>query len=139
MRARLFSCLFLAAWCGAVWLFLDWAAQPSQAPVDDWGRRLDWNVFFTRYLLPEMPVAERFDFPLRPPDGEGAFVAKPFAFHGHAGEDWNTAPGNGDLGEPVRSPLTAASSWPSTSRGDGERSCWSITGCRTGPIRRRWK
>ncbi|HEY8966468.1 MAG TPA: hypothetical protein VIM58_08500, partial [Candidatus Methylacidiphilales bacterium] len=104
--------LLLAAWCIGVWVFLERApatlsSSNASAPAKDPKKRqLDWNAYVVRNLLNALPVANRFDFPLRPPDGDGAFIARPFgaAAGGHAGEDWNTAPGDGDLGEPVYAP-----------------------------------
>ena len=46
---------------------------------------------------------EGFDFPLRPPDGNGVFIATTFGEEGSLAENWNTALGDGDLGEPVYS------------------------------------
>jgi len=104
----LFRLLLLAAWCSGVWLLLDWAGKAPGASANSSKSKghavLDWNAYFARNLLHALPIANRFDFPLRPPDGAGAAIAKPFASGGHAGEDWNTAPGDGDLGEPVYSP-----------------------------------
>ncbi|SDU09185.1 Peptidase family M23 [Verrucomicrobium sp. GAS474] len=102
--------LFLVLWCAGVWGFLAWAGtfpSGSRSTAKAGGpRHLDWNVFFTRNLLHALPIANRFDYPLRPPDGAGAAIGKTFgpAAGNHAGEDWNTAAGDGDLGEPVYSP-----------------------------------
>jgi murein DD-endopeptidase MepM/ murein hydrolase activator NlpD len=48
-------------------------------------------------------VADGFDYPVRKPDGVGAYMARGYRSHSHLGEDWNTAPGDGDIGEPVYS------------------------------------
>ncbi len=95
--------LLVAGWCAGVWFFLEWAGKPPAsasvpAPMPD------WNTFFNRHVATALPIADRFDFPVRAPDGDGAWIAKPFGNGGHAGEDWNTALGDGDLGEPVLSP-----------------------------------
>jgi murein DD-endopeptidase MepM/ murein hydrolase activator NlpD len=47
------------------------------------------------------PVNTTFDFPVRPPHGENAWIAQKFAQDFALGENWNTALGDGDLGEPV--------------------------------------
>lgn len=48
-------------------------------------------------------VADGFDFPVRKPDATGAYKSRGYRAHGHLGEDWNTGPGDQDLGEPVYS------------------------------------
>lgn len=102
--SRPVSFLVLAAWCAGLWLLLDRAGKPPAPTPEQAAQALDWNAFFPKHLLKALPIANRFDFPVRPPDGEGAAVARPFAAGSHAGEDWNTAVGDGDLGELVASP-----------------------------------
>ncbi len=58
-------------------------------------------------------MAEEFDTPLRPPDGDGAVVTLPFMEAGHLGEDWVTAKGDAALGEPVYS---VADGWVSVAQ-----------------------
>lgn len=64
---------------------------------------LTYPEYFERYILPALPVAQGFDFPLRPPDASGVFVSLGFNEENHLGEDWTTAQGDKDLGEPVYS------------------------------------
>ena len=47
-----------------------------------------------------LPVAERFDFPVGAPDGQGYHRAQDFGENLHLGEDWNRDEGD-DLGDPV--------------------------------------
>ncbi len=105
---RWLAFLAMAVWVALVWAGLDWGAKASAPVLQSAGasaaKVLDWNTFFGRSVLSALPIADRFDFPLRPPDGAGAYIGHPFGDGGHAGEDWNTAVGDGDLGEPVHSP-----------------------------------
>lgn len=49
-------------------------------------------------------IADGFDFPLGPPNGNGYFVAQRFGKRGHLGEDWNGRGGaSTDFGDPVYS------------------------------------
>ena len=46
--------------------------------------------------------AERFDFPVGPPNGTSYYNAQVFRKNNHLGEDWNgLGGGNSDLGDPV--------------------------------------
>ncbi len=101
---RLVSLFIVLVWCGVVWKLLDYAGRPPVSAMKSGSAALDWNVFFDKHLLNALPIADRFDFPVRPPDGDGAWIGRPFGDGGHAGEDWNTAAGDGDLNEPVYSP-----------------------------------
>jgi murein DD-endopeptidase MepM/ murein hydrolase activator NlpD len=103
MASRLSFLAALALWIAALWLGLDYAGRPKQAPAAVPTTDLDWVSFFAANILPSLPVADEFDPPLRPPDGAGAFVTLPFLEGGHLGEDWATAPGHAALGEPVYS------------------------------------
>lgn len=48
------------------------------------------------------PIADRFDFPVGPPDAVGYHDAQPFGERDHLGEDWNgNGGGDSDLGDPV--------------------------------------
>jgi murein DD-endopeptidase MepM/ murein hydrolase activator NlpD len=101
---RLLSLLLLAAWCAGVWTLLTFSGRPPAPTAGEAAQALSWNAFFDKFVIKALPIANRFDFPVRPPDGEGAFIARPFANGGHAGEDWNTALGDADLNEPIVSP-----------------------------------
>ena len=49
-------------------------------------------------------IADGFDIPVGPPDGEGYYKARGYRVGGHQGEDWNgLGGGNTDLGDPVYS------------------------------------
>lgn len=49
-------------------------------------------------------IADGFDIPVGPPDGEGYYKARGYRVGGHQGEDWNgLGGGNTDLGAPVYS------------------------------------
>jgi murein DD-endopeptidase MepM/ murein hydrolase activator NlpD len=54
-----------------------------------------------QHLAVSWPINTIFDFPVRPPHGENAWIAQKFAQDFALGENWNTALGDGDLGEPV--------------------------------------
>ncbi len=48
------------------------------------------------------PVADGFDFPVAPPDGDGYVDAQPFGRNAHLGSDWNDVHGgDSDKGAPV--------------------------------------
>ncbi len=54
-----------------------------------------------------IPLADGFDFPLGPPDGEGYYNAQPFGRNLHLGDDWNgLGGGNTDLGDTIYSIAT---------------------------------
>jgi murein DD-endopeptidase MepM/ murein hydrolase activator NlpD len=110
MRSRLPYLAALVLWIAVLWFGLDWAAKPKQAPNAVPTIDLDWVTFFAANILPSLPVAKEFDPPLRPPDGAGAVVTLPFLEQGHLGEDWATAKGDADLGEPV---CSVADGWVS--------------------------
>ena len=104
MASRLSYLLVLAAWVGALWIGLDFAARPKPVPTAVPTKELDWAAFFVANILPSLPVTDEFDTPLRPPDGAGAVISLPFLYAGqHLGEDWTTAKGDAALGEPVYS------------------------------------
>jgi murein DD-endopeptidase MepM/ murein hydrolase activator NlpD len=50
-----------------------------------------------------LPVADGFDFPVGPPDGDGYYDAQPFGGRrAHLGSDWNgNGGGDSDRGDPV--------------------------------------
>jgi murein DD-endopeptidase MepM/ murein hydrolase activator NlpD len=93
MASRVAYLVILAAWIAALWFGLDFAARKKAPPVAIPTVQQDWPEFF---------AANKFDTPLRPPDGDGAFVTLPFMYvNQHLGEDWATAKGAAALGEPV--------------------------------------
>jgi len=115
MASRLSYLAVLAAWIAALWFGLDYADR-NKAPVAAIRTtQVDWADFFTVNILPSLPVANEFDTPLRPPDGDGAFISLPFldGTSGHLGEDWTTAKGDDALGEPVYS---VADGWVSVAQ-----------------------
>ncbi len=101
MGSRVVYLALLAAWVGALWWALDWAAAPKSAPAAVPTIQVSWKDFFTANVLPKLPISDNFVTPLRPPDGAGAYVSLPFLEQGHLGEDWATAKGDAALGEPV--------------------------------------
>ena len=103
MASRISYLLVLAVWIGALWIGLDFATRPKPVPTAVPTTEVDWADFFAANILPNLPVADEFDTPLRPPDGAGAVITLPFLEEGHLGEDWTTAPGDAALGEPVYS------------------------------------
>jgi murein DD-endopeptidase MepM/ murein hydrolase activator NlpD len=103
MASRISYLAVLALWIALLWLGLDWAGRPKAPPVAVPTTQIDWKDFFTANILPGLPVTDTFVTPLRPPDGAGAIVSLPFLVEGHLGEDWVTAKGDADLGEPVDS------------------------------------
>jgi murein DD-endopeptidase MepM/ murein hydrolase activator NlpD len=104
MASRLSSLAILAIWIAALWFGLDFAGRQKQPAVAVPTTDVDWAPFFTANILPNLPVTDEFDTPLRPPDGEGAVISLPYLFDGqHLGEDWTTAKGDAALGEPVYS------------------------------------
>lgn len=103
MASRVVYLALLAAWVAALWFGLDWAARPARGPAAVPTTEVDWKDFFLANILPRLPVTDNFVTPLRPPDGDGAYVSLPFLEQGHLGEDWTTAKGDAALGEPVYS------------------------------------
>jgi murein DD-endopeptidase MepM/ murein hydrolase activator NlpD len=87
----------------------DWSSSTTPAPSTH--TNLSWSDFFGRNLLNSLPVADGFDFPVRPPDGKGTYIARQFWEKNHLGEDWNTAEKNLDLGEPI---YACGDGWVST-------------------------
>jgi murein DD-endopeptidase MepM/ murein hydrolase activator NlpD len=113
MASRISHLVILAAWVAALWWSLDFAGRQKAPPVAASTTQLDWPEFFAANILPSLPVADEFDTPLRPPDGDGAVVSFPFGEAGHLGEDWTTAKGDAALGEPVAS---VADGWVSVAQ-----------------------
>jgi murein DD-endopeptidase MepM/ murein hydrolase activator NlpD len=113
MSSRLPYLAALVLWIAALWLGLDYAAKPRKpaqaVPTTD----VDWVTFFAANILPSLPIAAEFDPPLRPPDGAGVAITLPFLEQGHLGEDWATAKGDADLGEPV---CSVADGWVSVAQ-----------------------
>jgi murein DD-endopeptidase MepM/ murein hydrolase activator NlpD len=103
VASRFVYLLVFAVWIAALWLGLDYAEKSKSADVAIPTINRDWSDFFAEYIFPNLPVANEFDTPLRPPDGLGAFISLPFMEEGHLGEDWTTAKGDSALGEPVYS------------------------------------
>ena len=103
MASRISYLLVLAVWIAALWWGLDFAGRKQAPPVAVPTREVDWPNFFAANVLNNLPIAEEFDAPLRPPDGAGVIVTMPFMEAGHLGEDWTTAKGDAALGEPVYS------------------------------------
>jgi hypothetical protein len=52
-------------------------------------------------LIPTLPVATRFDFPLKAPDGEGTYLLGSFGEKDEVGEYWSVEPGRTQGPEPV--------------------------------------
>jgi murein DD-endopeptidase MepM/ murein hydrolase activator NlpD len=113
MASRLTYLVVLAVWIAALWFGLDYAGKPKAAPVAVPTTHVDWPEFFAAHILPGLPVTDAFVTPLRPPDGDGAFITLPFLEAGHLGEDWATAKGDAALGEPVYS---VADGWVSVAQ-----------------------
>jgi murein DD-endopeptidase MepM/ murein hydrolase activator NlpD len=113
MASRISYLVVLVAWVAALWWGLDFAAKKKAPPVAVPTKDLAWPDFFAAYILPSLPVAEEFDTPLRPPDGEGAVVSFPFQEKDNLGESWTTAKGDAALGEPVYS---VADGWVSVAQ-----------------------
>jgi murein DD-endopeptidase MepM/ murein hydrolase activator NlpD len=92
------SCLiWLAFW------FYTFGEHLTFKPVQILETKIPWSEFFLKYVVPTLPPNEGFDFPVRPPEGNGVFISTKFSEDHHLGEDWNTAAGDNDLGEPVYS------------------------------------
>ena len=113
MASRISYLVILAAWIAVLWWGLDFAARQKAPPVAVPTKDLDWPEFFAANILPSLPVADEFDTPLRPPDGDGAVVSFPFQENGNLGESWTTAKGDAALGEPVYS---VADGWVSVAQ-----------------------
>jgi len=113
MASRISYLVILVAWIAALWWGLDFAARQKAPPVAVPTTQIDWAHFFAANILPDLPEADEFDTPLRPPDGAGAVISFPFQESGHLGEDWTTAKGDAALGEPVYS---VADGWVSVAQ-----------------------
>jgi murein DD-endopeptidase MepM/ murein hydrolase activator NlpD len=103
MASRISYLALLAIWIAALWFGLDFAGRQKQPPKAVPTTQVDWAPFFVTNILPSLPVADEFDTPLRPPDGDGVVISLPYMEGGHLGEDWTTAKGDAALGEPVYS------------------------------------
>ncbi|PTY03066.1 hypothetical protein DB346_07375 [Verrucomicrobia bacterium LW23] len=119
MLTRALYLLILAAWCGGVWAVTGTfragntpgAGRPfatdgpsyitTESGVRQTRRDVAFSDFFEQHILASLPRNETLDFPMRLPDGDGVFISTHFQENGSAGEDWNTAMGDGDIGEPV--------------------------------------
>lgn len=106
MRRHVIPFLLLILWIVSLWLGLNWVRRPP-VPTQP-AANVPYPEYFERYLLPALPIADGFDYPVRPPNAKGAVIALAFAEENHLGEDWNTAPGNQDKGEPV---VSMADGW----------------------------
>jgi murein DD-endopeptidase MepM/ murein hydrolase activator NlpD len=113
MASRISYLVILAAWIAALWWGLDFAGRQKAPPVAVPTKDVDWPEFFAANILPSLPVADEFDTPLRPPDGDGAVISFPFQERGNLGESWTTAKGDAALGEPVYS---VADGWVSVAQ-----------------------
>jgi murein DD-endopeptidase MepM/ murein hydrolase activator NlpD len=114
MAARISYLVVLVVWVGALWFGLDFAAREKAPPVAVPTAQVDWPTFFATNILPSLPIADEFDTPLRPPDGDGAFITLPYLFQNqHLGEDWATAKGDAAQGEPV---FSVADGWVSVAQ-----------------------
>jgi murein DD-endopeptidase MepM/ murein hydrolase activator NlpD len=104
MAARISYLVLLGVWIAGLWFGLDFAGKSRTAQVAVPTTQVDWATFFTANILPNLPVTDEFDTPLRPPDGNGAVISLGYLDGGqHLGEDWTTAKGDAALGEPVYS------------------------------------
>jgi hypothetical protein len=139
MASRLSYLAALAVWIAFLWFGLDFAAHGRKPPQGPPANQIDWVQFFTINILPSLPVADEFDTPLRPPDGEGVIISMPFLEQAHLGEDWITGQGAVTLGEPVYS---VADGWVSVAQnfesawGNVIFICYRLP---TGAIRPSWK
>ena len=106
MASRVSYLLLLGVWIAVIWFGLDFAGRKQQPVAAVPTTSVDWAPFFEKNILPNLPVADEFDTPLRPPDGAGAVDSLPYLEDEakmHLGEDWTTAKGDAALGEPVYS------------------------------------
>ena len=114
MAARVTYLVVLVMWIAVLWWALDFAAQEKAPVAAVPTTTLDWPEFFAANVLPGLPIADEFDTPLRPPDGEGAVITLPYLYQNqHLGEDWATAKGDAAQGEPVYS---VADGWVSVAQ-----------------------
>jgi hypothetical protein len=81
----------------AVWFGLN---RQREIPVEPFP--LGWREFFQDYIRSALPLAETFDFPLRPPTGEGSRCVVPFREKDSLGEWWEPVGVRG-VAEPVHS------------------------------------
>ena len=113
MASRFGYLAALVLWMAVLWAGLEFAGKARQPAAAVPTAEVDWVAFFAANILPSLPVADEFDTPLRPPDGQGAFVTLPFGVEGHLGEDCTVAKGDAGLGEPVYS---VADGWVSVAQ-----------------------
>jgi murein DD-endopeptidase MepM/ murein hydrolase activator NlpD len=113
MASRISYLVILAAWIAALWWGLDFAGRQKATSVAVPTTQIDWAEFFAANILPGLPVADEFDTPLRPPDGDGAVVSFFYQEKDDLGESWTTAKGDAALGEPVYS---VADGWVSVAQ-----------------------
>jgi murein DD-endopeptidase MepM/ murein hydrolase activator NlpD len=86
---RLFITLPVVLALAGFWRFTMPAPPPAELPAEP----VSWEQFWSADLAPALPVAARFELPLFPPDGAGAYVKRGFREGKNLGEDWVLEPG----------------------------------------------
>jgi len=89
--------------CAASFFFADSGCKSAEQVGLEKNVRNHYGTSYERFeaWLNRAPIAERFDFPLCPPDGHKCYDAQAFGVADHLGEDWGAAGNNKDLGKPI--------------------------------------
>jgi len=95
---RILRAAILWSGLGLAWVVLD---RGNEKGVLE--ERLEWRDFFQDYIRPSLPLAEQFDFPLRPPDGEDSYLQVGYQEKESLGEWWALGKKGAVSEEPVYS------------------------------------
>ena len=89
--------------CAALFLLATSFCRSAERLRFEENIRNHYGISYGRFeaWLNSAPIAERFDFPLCPPDAHKCYDAQPFGVADHLGEDWGAAGNNKDLGKPI--------------------------------------
>lgn len=83
---------------GLGWEGLLYFHKKREEPVRSSGKG---TQYLYDHLIPNLPEAVVFGFPLRPPDGEGTYLRQSFGENEEVGETWSVEPGQARGAEPV--------------------------------------
>lgn len=100
---RIGSLAILCLFWGTILFLLNRSSQVNK--TTEWK---EWPAFIQEEMAGVIPQADAFDWPLRPPDAQGATCTQGFMQAQSLGESWTVGKGDEALGEPV---CAAANGW----------------------------